>query len=318
MTVTTLLVVVCALLLDALLGEPRRWHPLVGFGRVAHRLEQRLNRAPTLRIRTCLAGFTSMSLLILVPLLLTLSVANLLEDVSTHARSLFEVGIVYWAIGHQSLRQHVLVVYDALKRDNLTEARSAIGMIVSRDTQQLAPHQISAAAIETTLENGNDAVFGVIFWYLLGGLPMVVVYRLSNTLDAMWGYRTTRFEWFGKPAALLDDLLNFIPARLVALSYALLGNYQTAITSWRRFAPLLPSPNAGPVMTAGAGSLDLQLGGATRYHNSPVSKPEFGGTKQPQPDDIPRALALVTGTLRLWLAVIALLVVAATLLSRGF
>ena len=312
----TLSVIVFALLLDALLGEPKRWHPLVGFGHAAHWLEQQINRRPALPKRALVGGLGCMGIVILPPLLLMQSLANQLDSDSMYARALLDIAIVYWAIGHQSLRQHVVAVFDALKADQTSAARKALSMIVSRDTDQLTTHQISAATIETTLENGNDAVFGVLFWYLLGGIPMVMIYRLSNTLDAMWGYRTPHFEWFGKPAALLDDVLNFVPARLVAVSYALLGNYRTAIGSWRTSASLLASPNAGPVMTAGAGSLDLQLGGTAHYHNAPVMKPQFGGNKCPGPDDIPRALALVSDTITLWLAVLSLFVVGTELAQR--
>ncbi|GHA02447.1 cobalamin biosynthesis protein CobD [Arenicella chitinivorans] len=308
--ITTFLILASALLLDALLGEPKRWHPLVGFGHVAHWLERRVNRTSVQPARAFLGGLGCVVILLIVPITLIQVMAVQVNDYATLARTVFDVSLVYWAIGYQSLRQHVLAVYDALNAEQLQRARLALSMIVSRDTEQLDAQKISAATIETTLENGNDAVFGVLFWYLLGGAPMVIAYRLSNTLDAMWGYRTAQFEWFGKPAALLDDALNFLPARLVASSYALLGDYRTAITSWRAFAPLLASPNAGPVMAAGAGSLNLQLGGTAQYHNTSVLKPQFGGNKSPDSDDIPRALSLVSGTIKLWLAVIAALAVA--------
>ncbi|MCY1431441.1 Cobalamin biosynthesis protein CobD [compost metagenome] len=141
----------------------------------------------------------------------------------------------------------------------------------------------------------------------MAGAPGVVLYRLSNTLDAMWGYRNARFERFGWAAAKIDDVLNFIPARLVALTYALLGRTRQALRCWREQAPQWDSPNAGPVMAAGAGALGVALGGAARYHGEVHERPQLGTGEPPRAADIWRALALVRQGVLLWLAVILLL-----------
>src|SRR5262249_9166632 len=154
----------------------------------------------------------------------------------------------------------------ALKDGDLVEARHAVSKIVSRECAGLDETQICCAAIESVLENGSDAVFAALFWFIVLGAPGVVLYRIVNTLDAMWGYRNARYEHFGWAAAKLDDLLNWIPARLTALTYALLGNSQNAIWSWQNQGGKWYSPNAGPVMSSGAGALDLQLGGPATYH----------------------------------------------------
>jgi adenosylcobinamide-phosphate synthase len=134
----------------------------------------------------------------------------------------------------------------------------------------------------------------------------VVLYRVSNTLDAMWGYRTPRFLRFGWAAARIDDLLNYLPARLVALTYAVLGKTSTAIRCWRKQAPLWDSPNAGPVMAAGAGALQLRLGGAAVYHGHLEQRPDLGEGAEPQARDIERALNLVNGGVLLWLILLVL------------
>ncbi len=118
-----------------------------------------------------------------------------------------------------------------------------MSLIVSRDPASL---DITRAATESVLENGNDAVFGALFWFVVAGAPGVVVYRLANTLDAMWSYRNERYVDFGFAAARLDDLLNYVPARLTALTYAILGHTRSAWRCWRAQAHDWDSPNAGP------------------------------------------------------------------------
>jgi adenosylcobinamide-phosphate synthase len=179
-------------------------------------------------------------------------------------------------------------------------------MIVSRDTAELDETGVNRATIESLLENGADAVFGALFWFLLAGAPGVVAYRLVNTLDAMWGYRTERFEQFGWAAAKLDDLLNWIPARLTAVGYALAGNRRAAFRCWGGQASGLASPNGGVVMCAGAGSLGVTLGGSASYHGERMDKPLFGCGEVPRVSDIYRALDMLYKSLAIWLSVIVI------------
>lgn len=127
----------------------------------------------------------------------------------------------YLALGGRSLAEHAERVAADLAAGDLPAARQHVGWIVSRDTGTLDEASVAKACVETTLENGNDAVFGAIFWFVLFGGAGAVLYRLANTLDAMWGYKTERLLRFGWAAARIDDGLNFLPARLTALSYAL-------------------------------------------------------------------------------------------------
>lgn len=192
----------------------------------------------------------------------------------------------------------------ALRQEDLTLARQRVGAIVSRDTAELDAGQISLATVESVLENGCDAVFGALFWCIVAGAPGVVAYRLVNTLDAMWGYRTERYRDFGWAAARLDDGLNWLPARLTALSYTLLGHSRTAWRCWWTQAGAWKSPNAGAVMAAGAGALGVTLGGAAPYHGQWQSRPLLGAGPAPDVGTIDRALGLVQRTLWLWLGVL--------------
>lgn len=283
--------------LDALLGEPRRWHPLVGFGRMAQAIERGLHRDARLR------GVLAWCLAVLPAVALTAVIAHLLATWSAWASMAFSAAMLYLAIGHRSLGEHARAVEAPLRAEDLDAARSAVARMVSRDTQALDASQVAAAATESVLENGADAVFGALFWFAVLGAPGVVLYRLANTLDAMWGYRTPRHERFGWAAARIDDGLNYVPARLTALTYAVLGDTRRALRCWRRQAPLWDSPNAGPVMAAGAGAIGVQLGGPAPYHGRWEDRPALGEGVAPEADAIGAALRLVRHGVWLWLGI---------------
>lgn len=285
--------------LDVLLGEPRRGHPLVAFGKLADRLERHFNGPDGRGWRS--HGVTAWCLAVL-PLTALAWLLSLLPGVGW----LVEVFLLYMALGLRSLGDHLLPVARALRQGDLPEARRCVGFIVSRDTRELDEQGVARAATESALENGSDAVFAALFWFMLAGAPGVVLYRLSNTLDAMWGYRNERFERFGWAAARIDDVLNFVPARLVALTYALLGQTRRALRCWRIQAPLWDSPNAGPVMAAGAGALGVALGGPAVYHGELHQRPGLGEGEAPQARDIERALDIVWGGVGLWLLAVVL------------
>ena len=294
---TTAWAMLAAVLIDALLGEPSRAHPLVGFGRLVRWVEARLyadRRGSGVRAW----------LLTVIPLvILAYGIEAWLGRLSTWAAFLFNVLLLYAVVGLRSLADHAMPVASALRDGDLARARVAVGRMVSRDTQALDEHQVAAAATESVLENGNDAVFGALFWFALLGAPGALLYRLANTLDAMWGYRTARYENFGWAAARIDDVLNYLPARFTALSYMLLGQTARAWRCWRTQARQWDSPNAGPVMATGAGALGVRLGGAAPYDGVWESRPDLGEGGLPDADTIGRSLALVRRSVVLWLVV---------------
>lgn len=284
---------VAGVALDLLLGEPRRWHPLVGFGRLAQAIEHRLNRGALRFPRGLLAW-----ILAVLPLTALACLATAYASLWLHAL------LLYACIGLRSLRDHTMPIVAALRAGDLATARTRTSWIVSRDTHEAQEADLAKAGAESLLENGNDAVFGTLFWFLVAGGPGAVLYRLANTLDAMWGYRSERFNLFGRSAARIDDALNYVPARLTALSYVLLAGSGRARAwqCWRTQAPAWSSPNAGPVMASGAGALGVSLGGAAVYDGQLEQRPPLGAGPTAGAEDIVRAWRLVLRTTFLWLA----------------
>ena len=291
-----LLILPISLLIDRILGEPKRYHPLVAYGAWVDRIEARLNH-----------GSVKTSKGIIAWLLAVLPITLLVWLIDTLIGGWWLSILFGWlSIGWQSLRQHGIWVEQALLNNDIAEARQKISWLVSRDTSQLNPNEISKAGIESILENGSDAIFAPLFWLAIGGAPAVVAYRLCNTLDAMWGYRNERFEQFGKFSARVDDLLNIIPARLTAIIYGFAGDFRGAMHAWQAQSGQWYSPNAGVVMAAGAGALNLRLGGNAIYHGTNKTRPTLGNGKDPQGSDLSSALKLIDRSVYIW-AIIALL-----------
>jgi adenosylcobinamide-phosphate synthase len=294
---TLALLMAAGLALDGLLGEARRWHPLVGFGRLANAVERRFNRGG---LRYGKGGLAWM-LVVLPPV----SIAYQLTNADGWPGMAGHALLLYFSLGLRSLYDHTQPIARAIADRELNKARALTARIVTRDTARADAGELAKATVESLLENGNDAVFGTLFWFIVGGGPGALLFRLANTLDAMWGYRTPRYLAFGCAAARIDDLLNWIPARLTALSYALLGETRNAWQCWRTQAPGWPSPNAGPVMASGAGALGLALGGTACYDGVTELRPILGRGRAAHATDIGRAWRLVAGTALLWLTLLA-------------
>ena len=300
----TAICVIAALLLDKLLGEPKRLHPLVLFGSLVDAIEGRLNTENHTKVKGVIA--------VIVALLPIVLFAIYIEQHIKHSPLLHvsvSALVLYVAIGWQSLMDHAKKIIHPMVSNKLDEARAALSMIVSRDTSELSEHEIAKAATESILENGADAIFSAIFWFCLFGIPGVVFYRLANTLDAMWGYKNDRFLQFGWCAARLDDVLNFVPARLTAFSYASVGRFGQAMQCWRAQGFSWKSPNAGPVMASGAGAINVSLGGEAVYDGELQRRPVLGPEESPLTkagfSSIYKACELVNKSIVMWVVVIA-------------
>ena len=308
----TLLLLV-ALILDEAFGELKRFHPLSAFGRYVNYLETTFY--PSNNRYKFLAGIMCWCLAV-IPLVLLASVFIWIcaSYLPVYLYWLINSIILYFTIGQKSLREHARAVNEPLlsasdDMQKLKQARIALSMIVSRDTQDATPNQMATATIETVTENTHDAIIAPIVFFILFGAPGAILFRLSNTLDAMWGYRTERYEQFGKWSARTDDVLGYIPARITAFLMVLSSpsNFINTIKSiWVTGRPWY-SPNAGIVMAAGAGALGIKLGGTAVYQG--VSKPrlDLGFGKAAELLDIKRSINLMYRTSVLLIVCIGLL-----------
>ncbi len=293
----TLPFVAClAVVIDFILGEPKRFHPLVGFGWLANRIESKLNPKNRQELSSQrLLGLVGLILLIAPFILLAFELSK-----TPIIGFIADTLLLYFAIGHRSLHDHARAVSHAFSQD-ITAAKVAASYMVSRDSAAVEP---IPATIESVLENGNDGVFGALFWFFVAGGTGALAFRLINTMDAMWGYKTARYFYFGWAAARLDDLISYIPARLTALTYALLGRTRIALHCWKQQAPLWDSPNAGPVMASGAGAMYVKLGGAACYQGEWHQRPTLGAGELPVASDIERALKFVRHGVYSWLIIV--------------
>ncbi|GIX32029.1 MAG: cobalamin biosynthesis protein CobD [Porticoccaceae bacterium] len=277
--------------LDRLLGEPVRFHPLVGFGRWVDAVERCLYPRAGGPGRRFAAGLLAWCLLVVPPVA---GAAWLQAALPALLAMAFAVLVLWLALGGKSLADHARAVEGPLAAGELDAARRAVAHLVSRDAARLDGTGVARAAVESVLENGSDAVVGSLFWHALAGPAGVVLHRLANTLDARFGYRSARYRHFGWIAARADDLLNWAPARLTALLYA--ASAPRPLSAWRcarRRARLWPSRNAGWAMAAGAAALGLRLGGPAPYAGALRRRPLLGRGRMPQAADIGRATRLV-------------------------
>lgn len=254
---TTAGILILALLLDAALGEPRwLWsrlpHPAVLMGNLIARADATFNKGAARRIK----GALVMLALSILALLLGMILAKLGWAV--------ELLVAAILIAQKSLVQHVSAVALGLRRSTQS-GREAVAMIVGRDTTHMDEAAIARSAIESGAENFSDGIIAPAFWFLLGGLPMLLLYKVTNTADSMIGYRTPKHEAFGWAAARFDDLLNLIPARLSAVLIALPYGYLSQMADIRNEARKHRSPNAGWPEAAMARVLGIALSGPRSY-----------------------------------------------------
>jgi adenosylcobinamide-phosphate synthase len=286
-----------AMMVDAALGWPQRLfvligHPVTWLGKLIDALDAGWNRSSDPSAFRRAAGVAVALLVIALAVAVGWTIQALL--VPAWSRIVL-VGILAWPlVALRSLHDHVAAVACALRSDDLTLARTAIGQIVGRDPASLDEAGIARAAIESLAENTSDGVVAPVFWGALFGLPGIVGYKAVNTLDSMIGHRTSRHESFGWAAARIDDVANLIPARLTALLFALLAARPSiAMSCMMRDAKRHRSVNAGWPEAAMAGALGVRLSGPRIYDGIVAEEPWLNGAaRDPHAADIEQGLKL--------------------------
>jgi adenosylcobinamide-phosphate synthase len=282
--------------LDAALGDPRRWHPVAGFGTAAGALERRLY-APDRRAGTAFAA-----LAVGVPVVAG-AAGSALTRRRPVARAVLVAAATWTVLGGRTLRRESRSMAGHLESADLAAARDRLSHLCGRDPSTLDEAELSRATVESVAENTSDAVVAPLFWGSVAGLPGLLGYRAANTLDAMVGHRSTRYARFGTPAARLDDALNLLPSRLTGLltigvAPVAGGERAEALRVWRRDRNDHPSPNAGQCESAMAGALGVRLGGRNVYFGRTETRPFLGDGPRPSAGHLRRA-ARISGAVGL-------------------
>ncbi|KYH00416.1 adenosylcobinamide-phosphate synthase CbiB [Bradyrhizobium sp. DOA1] len=303
---------VVAMAVDALLGWPgalfaRIGHPVTWLGRLIAAIDTAWNRAsdpPWLRRAAGIAGA-------LVVIAVSVALGWMLQSwLPWSWIQLALVGILAWPlVAQRSLHDHVAAVARPLSAGDIAAAREAVSRIVGRDPATLDEAGIARATIESLAENASDGIVAPVFWGALFGLPGIFGYKAINTLDSMIGHRSERYEAFGWAAARIDDVANFIPARLTGFLFVLLAPRRSeALSCMTRDARRHRSPNAGWPEAAMAGALRVRLSGPRIYHGSITNEPWLNeGARDPLAADIGEGLAVYRRAMLLLAGVLAIL-----------
>ena len=283
--------------LDCLLGDPA-WlpHPVVYMGKAISALEKRLRaRLPKTPQGELLGGAIVAFCLPVGTFLLTSLVCLGAARISPWLGLAVQMFWCGQALAAKGLAQESTNVYRELVKPDLPAARRAVSRIVGRDTQDLTLEGVTRAAVETVAENASDGVIAPLLYMLLGGAPLALTYKAINTMDSMVGYKNEKYLYFGRAAAKLDDVANYIPSRLAALLWIMAAAFtrndaKGAWRIWRRDRRNHASPNSAQTESACAGALGVQLAGPAYYFGEYYPKPTIGDPLRPiEPEDILRA-----------------------------
>lgn len=297
--------------LDLVFGDPARLpHPVVAFGKWIAMLERRLNKGSHRRAKGAAVAVVSIAM--------TFGITYAILNVSGIISGILSVVLIFFCLAGTTLRREVRMVFAALDR-SLDDGRRQVSRIVGRDTSSLSAQEVRTAALETLAENLSDGVVAPLFWLCLLGVPGMMAYKMVNTLDSMIGYRNERYKDFGCWAAHIDDIANWLPARITAFAiviagwgYSLLKRQRTSLAKLIKFViangPRHASPNSGWPEAALAATLDCRFGGPHLYFGQMVDKPFIGSN--------PRALSTsdMTVSLRVCMAAEILCVAAVLML----
>lgn len=280
---SSMITAVVAFLTDALLGDPRsKFHPVVLMGNLISLSEKLLLRESDKPLMKLFKGGMLVDLVIVVCLVIGLLLEKFINGISNLAAQIFLQALVLsFMISPRTLAESARDIYYLLLGDRLDLARKRVSWIVGRDTENLNEAEVTRATIETVAENTVDGIISPLFYFAIGGLPFAIIYRAINTMDSMIGYKSEKYFYFGCTAARLDDVVNFIPARLTGLlfvcsAFLLRLDYKNAFAMMKRDASKHPSPNGGWAEATVAGALNVRLGGMNYYFGQPHFRAYMG------------------------------------------
>ena len=310
------LIPIAALVIDTIYGDPRSdWHPVVLIGKLISFYENKLYPEPkTSNGNMFLRGMVTVLLVLLTVGLIT----GLLVWLSVKGGILFYAAmgavILYFTITPRALCRDGMEIYHLLKAGDIVAARKRLSWIVGRDTENLDESDIARGTVETIAENTTDGIISPLFWFLLFGPVGAMVYRAGNTMDSMLGYKNDRYLYFGRFAARLDDVLNYIPARItfllfVASAAILKLDWKNAKKTGLRDAPKHPSPNGGYAEATVAGAMHVRLGGYNYYEGKPEFREYMGDPDTPlKADHIKQAIYMMYGATILFVVLESVLI----------
>ncbi|PEQ94105.1 adenosylcobinamide-phosphate synthase [Bacillus sp. AFS006103] len=304
MIIYHLIAITIAYLIDMFIGDPPNWpHPVRWIGKMITFFEKRLNKGKSKQLK----GVGMLLFVLLSVYIIALVLVETGYGIHPIVGVLVESIIISTTIAQKSLKRAALEVYRPLSKGGLSEARTKLSYIVGRDTESLDEGEIARGTIETVAENTSDGVTSPMFWALLGGAPLAMVYRAANTCDSMVGHMNNRYIEFGWASAKWDDVMNWLPSRLTGM-IMLLGQRPESITykkAWTilfRDAKKHPSPNSGWGEAAVAAILGIQLGGINYYQGIVSNRAKMGDPIQPiQADHIIQANHILSKTVLLFL-----------------
>lgn len=312
------ILVLIAISLDLLIGDPvTPLHPVRLTGSLILKTENLLYRKKLPKRLSGLIGVGISLGTVMVVFIVLHQIAGFIH----YGKEVFSVFIFYSTIAIKDLAVHGMRVKKALDEGDILLARRSAGMILSRDIDVLSPDKIITGTVESMSENSSDSIIAPVFWGLILGPAGALAYRVINTLDAMWGYKNERFIDFGRTAAILDDVVNFLPARITGVLICLVSgvsaglgselNAGNPLTTWRvmiRDHKKTASPNAGYPEAAMAGVLGIQLGGEASYFGKIISKPTIGDkTREPETEDIAKSLRIIAVSVVLFMLIAAVI-----------
>lgn len=271
-----------AVILDSLIGDPKFYpHPVVFIGKLIKFLERKLKNSADRKVIQKIKGIILVVVLLVFTFLFTYLMIFIFSNINYYLGIIVKILILYTTLAIKGLSKAALEIFNKLNEGDLEGARQSLNMIVGRDTEGLEEDAIIRGTIETVAENASDGIIAPLFYFLLGGPIAALLYKAVNTMDSMLGYRNEEYQNFGWASARLDDVVNYIPARLTAIlivfsSFIYNKNYKRSFKTVIRDAKKHVSPNAGYPESAVAGALNIQLGGVNYYFGKESRKALLG------------------------------------------